>query len=68
MKVRCFDIDWDTSNGTGESSPTAAECGLPSETIMEMDDDTDVEEEGTDYLSDEFGYCVFGFNFEILEE
>lgn len=57
-KVKFFDIEWDTDGASRE------ECGLPSECILEMDADTDVEEQGADHLSDKYGFCVKSFNFD----
>lgn len=70
MKVRFFDIVWDTTeNGSQDqlsASPTAESCGLPSETILEVDDDIDLDTEGADALSDKYGYCVFDYKYEIV--
>ena len=55
MKIRFFDIQWDTD---GE------EVDLPTETIMEVPEDCDLDTEGADVLSDKFGWCVLGFNWE----
>ena len=60
MFVRAFDIEWDTDGRSRKA------CGLPSESIVELDDDADVEYEIADALSDEYGYCVCGCDFEIL--
>ncbi len=59
MKVRFFDIDWDTDDKVVD---------LPSETIMEVDDNIDLENESADVLSDKYGWCVFGCSYEILPE
>jgi hypothetical protein len=34
--------------------------------ILEIDNDVDIFLEGADLLSDEYGFCVNSFNFEIL--
>ena len=57
MQVRFYDIQWDTD---GEKVDLPAEC------VLEVDDDIDLEEEGADALSDEYGFCVFGCNFEVI--
>lgn len=59
LKSRAYavDIDWDTDGEDEE------DLGLPSrvEIPFFVDDD-----EIADYLSDEYGYCVFGFNIEQI--
>ena len=55
MKVNFFNIKWDVDNQKVE--------GLPLDTVMEIDDDTDIENDGADLLSDEFGWCVIGFDY-----
>jgi hypothetical protein len=58
MLVRFCDINWDTD---GENP---VELGLPSEVVLEVENDTNVEDEGADILSDRFGWCVNSFSFE----
>ena len=58
QKIRMFDIKWDTDGEDVE---------LPDEMSFEVEDDFDVELEGADLLSDETGWCVFGFDFEREE-
>ena len=54
-RAYAVDIDWDTDGEDEE------DLGLPSrvEIPFFVEDD-----EIADYLSDEYGYCVFGFNIE----
>jgi len=59
MKVKFSDIKWDT-DGT-----SAKELDLPSKCVLEVEDDTDLEQEAADVLSDRFGYCVLSLNFEV---
>lgn len=59
MKVKCFDIIWD-DDGKG--------VFLPKEMIIDLDDDSDPSLEAADVLSDEVGYCVESFNFEVINE
>lgn len=61
MKVKVFDIDWDTDGEDVE---------LPSEIEVEVDDEfADDEDELSevigDYLSDEYGFCHFGFDYSL---
>lgn len=65
LKIKVFNIDWDT-DGDKEQFDI-----LPQEVIMELEvtDDAD-EDEVCDYieekLSDDYGYCHFGFEYDIL--
>ena len=58
MRVRFWAILWDAE------FPEIRR--LPEEIILNMESDADVASEGADCLSDKFGYCVHGFEFEIL--
>jgi len=62
MKIKFSDIRWDTDDRDPK------ECGLPTEAIIEVDDDVDVREEGADFLSDKYCYCVFGYSWEEVKE
>ena len=65
-RYRCYNIKWDTSENGRSISPK--KLGLPSETIIESDDpEFDPDTEGADALSDKFGFCVFGFEFEEVK-
>lgn len=55
MRIRCFNIEWDTD---GE------DVDLPNEVIVEVDD----LEEAADALSDAYEWCVGEFETEILED
>lgn len=58
MKVRAFNIDWDTDG---------KKIDLPDECVVELDDDQDPHEDLANVLSDEYGWCVNGCNYEIVE-
>jgi hypothetical protein len=58
MKVRFYDIDWDTDGYAVD---------LPSETTLEVDDDLELSTQGADVLSDKYGWCVNSFNFDATE-
>ena len=65
LKVKCSNIRWDTSDG--DENPTPDECGLPQECTLDTDLSADELKTGlADILSDKFGFCVFGFDFEVL--
>ena len=65
MKVKVtgivYDIDIDD-----DSSQFVLNSDLPSEMIVEVDGIIDVESEIADAISDKTGWCVQGFNYEIV--
>ena len=65
MKVKVtgivYDIDIDD-----DSSQFVLNSDLPSEMIVEVDGIIDVESEIADAISDKTGWCVQGYNYEIL--
>ncbi|MCK9463636.1 MAG: hypothetical protein M0R80_28795 [Proteobacteria bacterium] len=70
-KIRIFDIKWDTTDTGNESDYSEAEVkklGLPSEFTVEVDDDFDPENECSDILSDELGFCVFRCSWEVIAQ
>jgi hypothetical protein len=74
MQVRFFNIQWDTESNGKTYSPRA--LGLPVEVVREVDpDDMDgmtfdeyMNQEGADLLSDQFGWCVYGYDYEVVTE
>jgi hypothetical protein len=73
MRVRCFNICWDTSSDEDEGPPsTAEECELPTDCVFDTDFEPDDEDELEDWLrdelSDEYGFCHYGFDYEIVED
>jgi hypothetical protein len=64
MKVKVTDIVYDTeSDGVIYD---ATELKLPTEMEIELVGDNDVESEIADVISDLTGWCVQGFNYEIV--
>ena len=65
MKVKVtgivYDIDIDD-----DSSQFVLNSDLPSEMIVEVDGIFDVESEIADAISDKTGWCVQGYNYEIV--
>jgi hypothetical protein len=59
MKIRTTKIDWDTDNEDIDEEQIAE---LPQTVELEVED----EEEIADALSDEFGFCVFSFEYETI--
>jgi hypothetical protein len=65
MKVKVTNIVYDTDIND-DSSQFVLNSDLPSEMIVEVDGIIDVESEVADAISDRTGWCVQGFNYEIL--
>ncbi len=73
MKIRLFDIGWDVDGGS------AKDFGLPKEVIIDNPGTELVEaakatlqnneaaEELEDYLSDNYGFCVYEFGVEVIQ-
>ena len=59
--VRLYGIRWDTDDENPD------ELGLPKEHIVSVDDHWNPQEEATDLLADEYGFCVFGCSFKVLD-
>jgi len=59
LKVRFFDIIWDTDEESEE---------LPNSVTFDVNDDVDLETEAADILSDRYGWCVCSLNYEIIVE
>ena len=65
MKVKVSGIVYDTDIDD-DSSQFVLNSDLPSEMIVDVDGIIDVESEIADAISDRTGWCVQGFNYEIL--
>jgi hypothetical protein len=65
MKIKVTGIVYDTDIDD-DSSQFVLNSDLPSEMIVEVDGIIDVESEIADAISDRTGWCVQGFNYEIV--
>jgi hypothetical protein len=65
MKVKVTNIVYDTDIDD-DSSQFVLNSDLPSEMIVEVDGIIDVESEIADAISDRTGWCVQGFNYEVV--
>ena len=65
MKVKVTGIVYDTDIDD-DSSQFVLNSDLPSEMIVEVDGIIDIESEIADAISDRTGWCVQGYNYEIL--
>jgi hypothetical protein len=66
MKIKVTDIVYDTRDICDGHEWDQNELGLPSEMIVDVDGIIDVESEIADSISDKTGWCVEGYNYEIL--
>ena len=67
MKIKFKNVAWDIDEGV-----ELDEVGLKENFVVDVDIE-DVEEDEiddylSDWLSDIYGYCHFGFDYEIIEE
>ena len=65
MKIKITDIVYDTDIDD-DSSDFVLNSELPSEMIVEVDGIIDIESEIADAISDTTGWCVNGYNYEVL--
>ena len=69
ITVQFRSIEWDTETDDGDDTPV----DLPKEVTRKVEGQwasveeagSFVEEQGADILSDAFGWCVHGFDFEV---
>lgn len=67
-KIRVYDIDWDTDDDEIIREELPEEILLNTE-YLDVENEEDIyelEDVISDYLSDEYGYCHKGFNFERI--
>ena len=71
MEIRVFDIDWDTD---GEEVDLPEEVRIPVEEIVDECDISQIDDVIgmydpviSDYLSDEYEWCVNGFYREVIK-
>lgn len=65
MKVLFFDVLWDVEDGV-EPPPSEFVADVPDEYLGD-DYDEFVDRLG-DWLSEEYGWCHFGFDFRLIED
>jgi len=64
MQVRFYDIEWDMTDSDKPRTPE--ECGLPSECVLEVEDDIDLSRDGADVLSQHYGWLVKGVSWRVI--
>jgi len=62
MKIKVTNIVYDTES----DGVVHTDLDLPTEIILEIDKDCDIEDEIADTISNKTGWCVEGYNYEIL--
>ena len=62
IKVKVYNVKWDCDNDDPK------EMDLPEEFEIEVyhDEDFDLDDEVSDAISDEYGYCHYGFDYDII--
>lgn len=60
MKIKVTDIVYDTGG------IVSTEMNLPTEMTLIINDSVDIETDIADTISDKTGWCVQGYNYEIL--
>ena len=68
MKIKVTNIVYDTDDGWAQDGLgiSVEELQLPNEMIVEVDGIIDIEDEIASVISDTTGWCVSGYNYEIL--
>jgi len=61
MKIKVTNIVYDT-----ESDGEVHDIDLPKEMILNIPNDCDIEDEIANQISNKTGWCIEGFNYEIL--
>ena len=68
MRVRCTDINWDTSDTDGKTPKLPKSLTFTVPPLREHEDQESLTEELGERLSNKTGFCVLGFNFHIITE
>ena len=66
-KYIAYNIKWDTDDDKELFNTLPTEVEIPKE-IWEEYEDTEDEDILSDYLSDEIGFCMFGFDLKIIND
>lgn len=60
--MKAIDILWDTDGDKEILEELPTEIEIPEEILEECEDEDEIEETVSDYISDETGFCHFGFS------
>ena len=68
MKIKVTDIVYDTDDNWAQDGLgiSVEDLQLPNEMIVDVDGIIDIESEIADAISDTTGWCVHGYNYEVL--
>jgi hypothetical protein len=66
MRVRCSEIQWDTSDTEGKLPKLPKTLTFRVPPLRENEDQESLTDELGELLSEKTGFCVLGFNFRIL--
>ena len=67
MKYIAYNIKWDTDNDQELLKQLPTEIEIPEEVWKEYEENED-EDILSDYLSDETGFCLFGFDLKVIDD
>ena len=67
MLIHFFNVNWDIEGEVGTLEDLGLENDFIEEVNIEDIDDDELDDFLSDWLSDEYGFCHFGFDYEILE-
>ena len=65
VKIKIFNIEFDTDGDNNLAKELSNEYE-PLMFLTDKENTDNLEDEISDYISDETGYCHFGFEYEIL--
>lgn len=67
IKVRAFNIKWDTDGEKVKGLPKEAVLDVGVITSNETPSKEEIEDATSDALSDTYGFCHLGFEYEVVE-
>ncbi|MDD6104176.1 MAG: hypothetical protein PUB73_06170 [Bacteroidales bacterium] len=68
IEVRIFNIDWDTDNEVIPELPTEINVELSEPLGFSIKDEEELANFLSDYISDTYGFCHFGFDYKIISK
>lgn len=63
--MKAINILWDTNKDKELLKELPTEIEIPEEILKDCEDEDEIEETVSDYISDETGFCHFGFELDI---
>jgi len=65
MKIKVYDIQWDTDNDEDILEVLPTELDINAD---ELPEDIEISDAISDWLSDSYGFCHFGFKCSVVQE